>query len=372
MATEPPGLEQPPVVEEDITYEPTRPYRVEINGVGSIPPREEPPVVDEEPSVVDDEPPPFRVEIVGVGSIPPREEPLDPNLSPDIWRTNDEEPPVVPPKGPFRVDVSGVGSNGFNPAPDWRVRLSLAKNSTYLYNANPAGILEPLKKTNGVIFPYMPKIDVQYTAQYDAYDPTHSNYKFHTYRGSSVESVGISGTFTAQDTEEANYLLAVIHFFRSVTKMFYGKDENPSRGTPPPLVYLSGLGAYQFDNHPLAVHSFTYSLPDDVDYINAGAVVGGIDFAAYSKPMIGPRNPTEIRLEKAKLQPGGLSPLPIFTNANVGKEDMTRVPTRIGISIQCHPIVTRDNVSNEFSLKRYATGELLRGSKNGIWGGGTW
>ena len=48
--------------------------------------------------------------------------------------------------------------------------------------------------------------------------------------------------FTAQATFEANYMLAVIHFFRSVTKMFYGQDWQ--RGAPPPLVFLSGLGEY--------------------------------------------------------------------------------------------------------------------------------
>jgi hypothetical protein len=274
-----------------------------------------------------------------------------------------------------RVTVTASPIRTQSPFPgnsDWRVRVSLAPNTNYLYNANPAGILQPLKETKGVLFPYMPKIDVAYTAQYDSYDPTHANYKIHTYRGSSVDNISVSGMFTAQDTTEANYLLAVIHFFRSVTKMFYGRDENPARGTPPPLVYLSGLGAYQFDNHPMVINSFQLSLPDDVDYINAGAVVGGINFANYAKPMIGPRNPTEIRLEKAKLQPGGISPLPVFTNANIGQTDITRVPTRIGITIQCYPIVTRYAMSNEFSVKDYATGKLLRGSKNVRTGGGIW
>lgn len=260
----------------------------------------------------------------------------------------------------------------FSSTSDWRVRLSLAPNSTYLYNANPAGILEPLKETKGVLFPYMPKIDVQYSASYSAYEPVHSNYKIHTYQGSAVESISVNGMFTAQDTTEANYLLAVIHFFRSITKMFYGADINPIRGTPPPLVYLSGLGAYQFDNHPMVVQSFVYSLPDDVDYINSGAVVGGINLQSYNRPMIGARNPTEIRLERAKLQPGGLSPLPVFTNANIGKEDITRVPTRIGLSVSCLPITTRYAMANEFSLKSYATGQLLRGSKNARTGGGIW
>ncbi|NBS85341.1 MAG: hypothetical protein EBS58_01370, partial [Micrococcales bacterium] len=43
-----------------------------------------------------------------------------------------------------------------NPAQsgDWRVRLRLAPQSNYLYNAPAPGILQPLKVTDGVIFPY--------------------------------------------------------------------------------------------------------------------------------------------------------------------------------------------------------------------------
>ena len=44
-------------------------------------------------------------------------------------------------------------------AADWRVRLSLAPNATYLYRASDPGLLAPLLPTNGVIFPYTPSID---------------------------------------------------------------------------------------------------------------------------------------------------------------------------------------------------------------------
>jgi hypothetical protein len=121
-------------------------------------------------------------------------------------------------------------------AADWRVRLRLAPNADYLYkisetNGGP-GILAPLAVTDGVIFPYTPAIETSYQAKYNPYDLTHSNYRGYFYQNSSVENVTIKGTFTAQDTYEAAYLLAVIHFFKSVTKMFYGQDAQA--GTPPP------------------------------------------------------------------------------------------------------------------------------------------
>jgi len=255
----------------------------------------------------------------------------------------------------------------FQAKPDWRVRLSLAPGATYLYKDKAAaGILAPLAATDGVIFPYTPAISVQYAASYDPTELTHSNYKFFTYRGSSVDSISITCDFTAQDTFEANYLLAVIHFFRSVTKMFYGQDQNPKIGTPPPLCYLSGLGAFQFDAHPLAITSFNYTLPTDVDYIRAGATPTQ---AGITRP--GPKDNSfsSSTVRMGDLQPGG-GTAPAQFNTPPGSRDVTYVPTKMSISISAVPIVTRNDISNKFSLKEYGTGKLLRGTQRQ--GGGIW
>ena len=50
---------------------------------------------------------------------------------------------------------------------DWRVRLRLAPQSDYLYNAPDPGILSPLKQTDGIIFPYTPQITQSHTARYN-------------------------------------------------------------------------------------------------------------------------------------------------------------------------------------------------------------
>lgn len=254
---------------------------------------------------------------------------------------------------------------------DWRVKLTLAPNSTYLYNDPKApGILAPLKITKGVIFPYTPQISVSYSAVYDPTMLTHSNYKINQYQGSAVDSVSISCMFTAQDTNEANYLLAVIHFFRAVTKMFYGKDENPDRGTPPPLCYLTGLGAFQFDNHPLVITNFNYSLPDDVDYIRAATNTTTMPGQNTSASEVKPNLPSFSRLPRY-ISPGGTSPAPLFRNTS-GTINPTYVPTKINLQIQALPIVSRNDISNNFSLRKYANGELLQGSKNKNQGGGFW
>lgn len=267
-----------------------------------------------------------------------------------------------------------------NNVTDWRFRISLAQGALYLYNTSVSpttDILFPLRATSGVIFPYTPKIDVTYSATYEATDITHTNYKFYNYKNSSVDTINISGDFTAQDTAEANYVLAVIHFFRSVTKMWYGNDTNPRAGTPPPLVYLSGHGSYAFNMHPVVITTFSLSYPTDVDYINAGILAGqGRQLPQYVRPIVG-RPSVLDRLRNSKLDRNGYSARSANTvnNINQGSVDTTastRIPTKLTINLTALPVITRNTISNRFSLQEYATGKLLRGNIEKGNGGGIW
>lgn len=251
---------------------------------------------------------------------------------------------------------------------DWRVRLSLAPSADYLYNATPPGILAPLAKTAGVIFPYTPKIDINYKANYSTYDLTHSNYKGYFYQNSYTDAVNMAATFTAQDSTEATYLLAVIHFFRSVTKMFYGQDAE--RGAPPPLVFLTGLGQYQFSAHPCVVSSFSYSLPADVDYIRATSVnINGTNLLSRRVRQDLPTNPISSAVNRLAnlfssqgISKGGIYNPP--APPTLGKNEPTYVPTKIEISLILLPMQTRSQVSQQFSVKGFANGDLLKG---GFW-----
>jgi hypothetical protein len=260
---------------------------------------------------------------------------------------------------------------------DWRVKISLAPGSNYLYNSPDCAtggnsILRPLKVTNGVIFPYTPQISMNYKANYNPYDLTHSNYKGYFYQSSSVDGIQVQGTFTAQDTNEAAYLLAVIHFFRSATKMFYGQDTQ--RGAPPPLVYLSGFGPYQFNKHPCVISNFAYNLPNDVDYIRAQALTNLNLNLQNQKPVTGVAGNNLFgsvqRLASALLPQGGLSSTrPTATNGLTaspvsGQSDPTYVPTKVDLTVSLLPMQTRQQVSQQFSLQQFANGNLLRG---GFW-----
>ena len=156
--------------------------------------------------------------------------------------------------------------------------------------------------------------------------------------------------------------------------MFYGQDQNPSNGTPPPLCYLYGLGSFQFDNHPLAITNFTYTLPTDVDYIRAGATTTppGVSKAPSNVP-INSNSVSGDRATNNGLATGGGQAPPQFSS-NDGTRTPTYVPTKMQITITAIPIVTRNDISNTFSLNgpkpNYGSGALLQGTKRK--GGGIW
>jgi len=256
---------------------------------------------------------------------------------------------------------------------DWRVRLRLAPGATYLYKDTDVknSILAPLAASNGVVFPYMPTIQTSYNATYDSTDLTHSNYRGQFYKSSYVGDITLTGIFTAQDTAEANYLLAVIHFFRSVTKMFYGARD-PLRGAPPPLVYLIGLGQYQFNNQPCVVKQFAYSMPNDCDYIRTKPNNYNVNLGdRQTKTDTGSSNPfTAVldRLRNAGLKKGALPNVPAQSLLDLQSvnniDNATYVPTKCEISITLMPIQTRSQQSKLFNLQDYASGKLLKG---GFW-----
>lgn len=209
---------------------------------------------------------------------------------------------------------------------DWRIKITVANWN--MFTDSTTDLLSPLVRTNGVIFPYTPSISVSHNARWNEQALTHSNYKNYFYEGSEVMPITISGDFSVQNIEEGKYLLAVIYFFRTVTKMFFGKDENqggvPS-GNPPPLVFLDGFGDYYFPHVSCVVQNFTHTMPNDVDYI------------------------------QVPVSPSGIPSLATYSRQTV------RLPTLSQISVQVQPVYSRKNVYENFNLKKFAQGQLLRG-----------
>lgn len=147
---------------------------------------------------------------------------------------------------------------------DWRVRLSLPPSHGFTDSA----LLAPLIETgNSMVFPYTPNVYITHAAHYNSLTPIHSNYPFPIYQNSSVDSFTISGDFTVENSKEAEYWIAAVHFLKSVTKMAYGQSSE--QGAPPPVIKLNGYGDFVFNNVPVVVTNVNFTMSPDVDYIQA-------------------------------------------------------------------------------------------------------
>jgi hypothetical protein len=222
---------------------------------------------------------------------------------------------------------------------DWRVRVSLPPDSKLFYKAGDtnAGIMKPLIDTQGAIFPYTPQIAVTHEAQYDSTQLTHSNYTNYFYKASQVQAITISGDFTVQNIKDGEYLLAVIYFFRSISKMFFGKSQNA--GNPPAIVYLNGYGSHYFPNIPCILTQFTHTLPPETDYVAI------------------PVTYSEFRESSIRNDDEG-NPIP-STTVGTTKGSTTRLPTTSTISITLQPIYSRSRLHNDYDLNSIARGDLL-------------
>lgn len=256
--------------------------------------------------------------INGVG--PTRVFGTNPNTLASSWRANG-----IPEGAQPNYDLITVSAQFSEPAPskDWRVRISC----DLIYGKND--FLWPLEQTGGMIFPYLPEIQISHTANYQQMDITHINYPFYAYKNSQADEISINGKFTVQNANDAQYWLASVHFLRSVTKMFFGQGEN--LGNPPPICTLNGYGDYVFNNVPCVIKSFNVNLPPDVDYIECNAG----DYTSVSGQQ----------------------------DAELGGPNVTYVPVFSQIVVNLQPIYSREKIKS-FDLKAFANGQMVLGSGN--------
>lgn len=216
---------------------------------------------------------------------------------------------------------------------DFRARLQpkdYNKSETILGPREPTNLLFPLHSTRGVLFPYTPRVTTGNNAEYDNIPITHSIYSYNSYVSSTPKSISLVADFTAQTNDEALYMLAVIHFFKSVTKSYFGINPYERAGTPPPVLLFNYLGQYQFNNVPVLVKTVDYTYDKEIDYV-AINTSNTSDFSST----IGTEMPSEAY--------GGY----------------TWVPTRLSITLELEtqyiPIKTR----NEFNLDDFRSGKLI-------------
>lgn len=203
---------------------------------------------------------------------------------------------------------------------DWRVKLSVPQA---LKGQSVSGLLTPLRLEGGgnMVFPYTPTIIVSHSANYNNVSPIHNNYPFYAYQNSSVDQMTIVGQFYCQNSLEAKYWTACLHYLRAMTKMDFG---NNSTGAPPPICKLNGYGDYVFNNVPVIITNFTVDMPNEVDYVSCN------------------------------FEPGEISPME-FGGAT---PRFGWAPSESQFSITVQPIYSRDK-QNKFNYRNFVTGNDL-------------
>jgi len=220
---------------------------------------------------------------------------------------------------------------------DWRVKLTLPTDGQLrqVFFGGDNTIMEPLSQFNGVVFPLTPSILINHTASYNPMALTHSNYPFYAYGHSEVAAINILGEFPVQNYQDARHWVATLHFFRAVTKMFFGGEENSLKGNPPPILQLNGYGNYVFNNVPVVVTNFTVDLRNTVDYISTS-------HNTSKKSDAGASTYTDYRDNN------------IITNAD---KNSTWAPTDSTFNVTLQPVYSRESVK-KFSMKEFAKGSL--------------
>jgi len=227
------------------------------------------------------------------------------------------------------------------PQVDYRARLqpmSLALNADgghdVLGPQNSTNILFPLWSTRGVLFPYTPSLATGNVVDYDPSAFIHTNYGYNAYIRSYPKPLSLTAEFTAQTNEEALYLLAVIHFFRAVTKSYFGISPYNKAGTPPPTLKFNYLGDYQFNNVPVIVKNFDYTYPANIDYVPVSTVKLPTDYSLATDP------------RRIDLPP---------SDAN----GYTYVPTHLSVSLEMDTQYIPIKLRNEFNLDLFRQGKLM-------------
>lgn len=214
---------------------------------------------------------------------------------------------------------SAVGTTtGGTANSDLRIRISMPPGSPNIFYKDGNNLLlAPLYNTNGFIFPIQPDITMAHSAEYQTTKPTHSNFPYYHYTNSEIQQLSITGEFPIRTVYDAQYVNAGIHFLRSCTRMFNGRDAELA-GAPPMVLRLTGLGFGIFDNIPVVISSVNVTYPSSVDFLTF-------------KPF-------------------------------VALTETAKFPTNLTIQVSLNPVFSRDYISNQYSTLNYSKGVGLLGT----------
>ena len=174
--------------------------------------------------------------------------------------------------GTVQIITSDAGELG--KTYDWRARLR-PKNGGVEQFYNKTGmeglnhLLKPLEESGGLVWQYTPVIFLSGSAEYNETMMQGMNYPINTFISSRPPDIPITADFSANNIEEARYLLAIMTFLKICTKASFGDDAvaRGRPGVPPPVLLFEYLGDHGFNKVPVVVTNWSMQLPDNVDYV---------------------------------------------------------------------------------------------------------
>lgn len=222
---------------------------------------------------------------------------------------------------------------------------------SYIYGdlgQSQPSILSVLRNTMGVVWNYSPIITEVMQANYETNQPVHSNSAYNNYKNTSNTTIDVQGDFYCANGTEAIYMLACMEFFRSVTKMDFGRKaaaktvpDYAVAGAPPPILLFSGYGRYMYNDIPVIVKSVSFILGNDVDYIQ---VPVDSSLAQYNFGTI------DVENFYSNIRQNGIQ----------NKENYVYVPQKMGIAVKLEQQPTPAYMSKTFNLNEFKSGSLMR------------
>ncbi|BEH88379.1 hypothetical protein [Klebsiella phage phiKp_21] len=236
---------------------------------------------------------------------------------------------------------------------DRRVRLRPKDaGANYVYGdygdaSNPT-LLSFLRSSNGLVWNVTPTITEQRSVVYETQSPVHSNSNYNNYKNTSNTIFNIQGEFISNTPTEALYTLACMHFIRSVSLMDFGRQAAMSSnndyavaGAPPPILLLSAYGRYVYNDIPVILKSYNFSLTNDVDYIQVPVDSSTTTFNLSD---------ADTRTFFDQLR----------SNGYMNQQNEVWVPHKVPVTIQLEEQPTSDYVTKNFNLNSFKRGDLLR------------
>jgi hypothetical protein len=179
-----------------------------------------------------------------------------------------------------------------------------------------------------------------------------------------------------EDTTQGLYWVAMVHYLRSLTKMFVGND--PKAGNPPPIVKFNAYGNYVFKDVPVVVTDIRVELDSACDYIGVnvvGSAAGQVEgIAGGISDLAGGLGNIASGLGGSTLSGilGGVSTIAggvgqvaslagTFGLGGTISGGLTHVPTKSSFTVTLQPVYSRDS-ARKFSLDRFVQGGYLNNS----------